>query len=125
MRIKELKVAIADDFVEENIKQVLLQAVKKNFRLRFVQGDRDGGSIFDDDDKTRLTFFADRNERLDRWVDNPEQVDDQKVWPEALGLAEQAGPDSLFRGLRSVLESDFVSLRAGRKRKRPQFYLPS
>ena len=91
-----------------------------------MQGARDGGSIFDDDDETRLTFFADRNECLDRWVDNPEQVDDRKVWPEALGLAEQAGPDSLFRGLRSVLESDHnMSSRNGRKPKRPQFYIPS
>ena len=63
----------------------------------------------------RLVSYADRNELLDQWVDNPEQVDDRKVWPEALKLAEQAGPDSLFRGLRSVLGGDYVSLPAGRK----------
>ena len=90
-----------------------------------MQGDRDGGSIFDDDDETRLTFFADRNERLDQWVDKTETVN-RKVWPEALTLAEKAGPDSLFRGLRSVLESDHImSTQSGRKRKRPQFYVPS
>jgi len=125
MRIKELQVVIADDFVEENIKQLLLQAVKNNFSLRSVQGDRDGESIFDDDDETRLTFLADRNEHLDQWVDNPESIE-QKVWPEALKLAERAGPNSLFQGLCSVLEGDSSGLRAaGRKRKRPQFYAPS
>jgi len=36
--------------------------------------------------------------------------------------AEKAGPDALFRGLRSVLQSDYGSLPGGRKRKRPQYY---
>ena len=124
MHVKELQVVFDSDFDAENAKQLLLQAVKNNFSLRSVQGDRDGGSIFDDDDETRLTFFAGRNEHLDQWVDSPETVE-QKVWPEALNLAEKAGPDSLFRGLRSVLGGDYVSLRAaGRKRKHPEYYTP-
>ena len=32
------------------------------------------------------------------------------MWPDALGLAERAGPTALFRGLRSVLERDYVSV---------------
>ena len=103
--------------------RILLRAVENNFSLRSVQADRDGRSIFDDDDETRLTFFADRNERLDQWMDNPETVE-QKVWPEALKLAEKSGPNSLFRGLRSVLGGDSTGLRVGRKRKRPQYYVP-
>ena len=124
MRIKQLHVVISDAVHDENDKQLLLQAVKNNFSLRSIRGERPSGrDIFDDDDKARLVFYANRNERLDQWVDNPEPVD-RKVWPEALGLAEQAGPNSFFRGLRSVLQSDYVSLQAGRKRKRPQYYAP-
>jgi len=126
MRIKGLEIEVdSDRYDEANVKQLLLQAVKNNFSLRSVQGDRDGESIFDDDDETRLTFLADRNEHLDQWVDNPESIE-QKVWPEALKLAERAGPNSLFQGLRSVLGGDSSGLRAaGRKHKRPQFYAPS
>jgi len=43
----------------------------------------------------------------------------------ASGLAETAGPNALFCGLRSVLESDYGSLPVGRKRKRPQYYTPA
>jgi len=90
-----------------------------------VQSDRDCRSIFDDADQTRLVFYADRNERLDQWMDNPETVE-HKVWPDALKLVEKAGPNFLFRGLRSVLGGDSTGSRCGkRKRKRPQFYIPS
>ena len=123
MRVKELKVEFASDFDEENIKHVLLQAVKNNFSLQFIWGEHRERDIFEEDDEARLFFYADRNERLDQWVDNAETVD-RKVWPDALKLAEKAGPDSLFRGLRSVLENDHTSSRSGRKRKRPQFYVP-
>jgi len=121
MRIKELQVVIGGGF-EENGKQVFLLAVMNNFSLRSVHGCRiDGADVFDDEDKKRLTLYAHRNERLDEWVDSPETVD-QKLWPEALTLTEKAGLNLLFRGLRSVLGGDFVSLQSGRKRKRPQFY---
>ena len=119
MGIKELQVAISDAVDEEDTKPLLLQAIKNNFSLRFVDCNR-GRDVFDADDKMRLVFYANRNERLDEWVGNPETVQEQKVWPEALTLAERAGPNSLFRGLRSVVESDYVSWPAGRKRKRPQ-----
>jgi len=38
-----------------------------------------------------------------------------------LGLAEKAGPNALFRGLRSVFERDYVSVPGRGKRKRPQY----
>jgi len=130
MPIKKLEIGVNGDRYdeEENVKQLLLQAVKKNFSLRSVhaysRSGLDSNDIFNAEEKTRLVFYADRNELLDQWATNPEQVNDRKVWPEALKLAEQAGPDSLFRGLHSVLESDYISVRAGRKRKRPRYYAP-
>jgi len=44
------------------------------------------------------------------------------VWPEALGLAEKAGPDTLFRSLRSVLSSGYGLSHGKRKRKRLGYY---
>ena len=125
MRVKELQVVMASDFDVEDAKPLLLQAIKNNFSLLSVKGKRVREELFDANDKTRLVFYAGRNERLDQWVENPE-TSEQKLWPEALKLAEKAGPDSLFRGLRSVLGGDSAGLRAvGRKRKRPQYYAPS
>jgi len=128
MRVKDLKVIIASYFDEGNAKPLLLRAIKNNFSLRsvkFVKAQLPEIDLFDANDKLRLAFYANRNKRLDQWADNPETVSDRKVWPEALKLAEQAGPDSLFRGLRSVLADDSAGLRVGRKRKRPQYYAPS
>jgi len=115
MRIKELTVILENHLEQENAKRGLLHAVKENFSLQALIGRCNGRDLFNDDDKLRLVFYADRNERLDQWVDNPEKVD-CKVWPEALKLAERAGPDSLFRGLQSALGSDYVSLGAKRRR---------
>ena len=145
MKLKELEVSFRNvegsgdedddeeegEFGRETIRHDLLHAVKNNFSLRSVKGKFSFGfgedlNLFEStEDKQRLAFYANRNVRLDQWVDNPEMVEQRKVWPEALGLAERAGPDALFRGLRSVLESDYMSLPGGRKRKRPQFYAPS
>jgi len=76
MRVNELEVFIASD--QQNVnKQLLLQAVRNNFSLRSVAGrccrrfERD---LFDDNDKTRLVFYANRNELFDQWVDNSETV---------------------------------------------------
>jgi len=131
--LKELEVRfILDDEYQEPVldievvKQDLLHAIKNNFSLRLVKGYivDDGSDLFAAaEDKQRLAFFAIRNESLEQWVDNPKKVN-QKVWPEALALAEKAGPDSLFRGVRSVLGSDSTSLSVGRKRKRPLYYTP-
>ena len=140
MKLKELEVVFdheedSDDedeteveFDQETIRQDLLHAVKNNFSLRSVTS-----IVFDEDldlfqsaeDKETLAFYANRNESLDQWVDHPETVEQQKVWPEALNLAQRAGPNALFCGLHSVLERDYGSLPGGRKRKRPQRYAPS
>ena len=121
MKLKELEIDLASSFTEA-LKQDLLRAVENNFTLLSVKGELPNGRDFfdSDDDKQRLASCANRNESLDQWVDHPEIVEQQKVWPDALGLAERAGPSALFRGLRSVLERDYVSLPDSRKRKRPQ-----
>ena len=129
MKLKELEIVLAAfNFTNvEAFKQDLLHAVEKNFSLLSVKGEigYDGSDLFDSaEDKQTLAFCAKRNECLDQWVENPETFD-RKVWPEALSLAERAGPAALFRGLHSVLESDYVKLPAGRKRKRPRYYVPS
>jgi len=133
MKLKELETVFdhADEdeeegeFGRETIRHDLFHAVKNNFSLRSVTARRFGFDLFDSaEDKETLAFYANRNESLDQWVDHPETVE-KKVRPDALGLAERAGPDALFRGLHSVLESDYVSLPGCRKRKRPQYYAPT
>ena len=124
MRIKELKIVFHSQIEEENAKEGLLEAVKDNFSLQALIGIQSERDIFDDEEKARLVFYADRNQRLDQWVDNPESVEG-KVWPDSLALAEKAGPSSLFRGLRSVLGRDYVSLQSGRKCKHAQSYAQS
>ena len=143
MKLKELEVKFWDNgdsddedepeggFDREAIRQDLLNAAKNNFSLRSVAARIDDYSgeeldLFESiEDKQTLELYANRNECLDQWVDHPETVEQKKVWPDALGLAEKAGPDALFRGLRSVLERDYGSLPGGRKRKRPQYYTPA
>jgi len=147
MKLKELEIEIevwdeedSDDedeaegeFSRETIREDLLHAVKNNFSLQsvkaamFTQNDDEREiDLFERaEDKHRLAFYSNRNESLGEWVDNPEMVDQRKVWPEVLSLAERAGPSALFRGLRSVLQSDYVSLPGKRKRKRPQRYAPA
>ena len=112
MRIRELDIVFGwhrRNLPEHvNPRQELLQAVKNNFTLRSVKGKLQNDDLFGTaEDKETLAFYASRNESLDQWVDHPEKVE-QKVWPDALGLAERAGPDALFRGLRSVLERDYA-----------------
>ena len=135
MKLKELVLELFcededDEFSPETIRQDLLHAVKNNFSLRSVEAslfsDNDESDLFEStEDKHSLACYANRNELLDQWVDHPETVEQRKVWPDALSLAQKAGPNSLFCGLRSVLERDYVSLPSGRKRKRPQIYAPS
>jgi len=122
MRIRELVVSFERQFRREHMQNFLL-AVKNNFSLRSVKGEI--GDEFSAEDKKTLAFYANRNECLDQWVNKPEMVEHQKLWPDALGLAEKAGPSALFSGLRSVLGRDYVSLPCGRKRKHPQYQVSS
>ena len=134
MKVIELKIGFIsfhydrddeDEVDRETTKQALFHAVKNNFSLRSLKAELTGTDLFDNDDKQTLAFYVNRNESLDEWVDNPETVDQQKVWPEALSLAERAGPGALFRGLRSVLGRDYVSMPGKRKCKRTRDQLSS
>jgi len=113
-------------FGQETIRQDLLHAVKNNFSLRSLKAYVEANLFVTRQNKKTLAFYANRNEQLDQFVNNPESVKQRKLWPEALGLAQRAGPDALFRGLRLALESDYVVPKGGRKRKRPStIYAPS
>ena len=141
IRIRELEVDFWDgedrddeepEFVLETVRQDLLNAVKNNFSLQSVKArtllnswDTESDLFDTVDEKQRLTFYVNRNEQLDQWANNPETVKQRKVWPDALNLAQRAGPDALFGGLRLVLQSDYVKLSGNRKRKRPQSYTPA
>jgi len=57
-------------------------------------------------DQQRLAFYANRNERLKEWVEKPDVVG-RELWPEALSLSQQAGPDALFKSLCNVLGKDY------------------
>jgi len=130
LKVRELELKYI--YYNERVAHALLDAIRKNFSLRSVVGGvysvmaeniEDSSfrrELFTEHDKEKLAFYADRNERLGQWVCNPKTVE-KKVWPDALKLAEESGPNSIYQGLRLVVESDYVSLpsRSG-KRKRPQ-----
>ena len=113
MRIRELYIAFGEQILRHTVnpRQNLLLAIKNNFSLRSVKAITETRGVPDlfgtAEDKQRLAFYASRNESLDQWVDTPETVEDRKVWPEALNLAQKAGPTALFRGLHSVLGRDY------------------
>jgi len=143
MKVKKLDIELVEcDWLQhcqvtEEDKEQLLHAVKKNLRLRslqctlrrrhYITQTEEKRDLFDQGErKRRLAFYIHRNECVGQFAEEPEKVD-RKVWPDALGLAQQAGKDVLFTSLLSVLGSDYVNLFAGgrRKRKRPQQFEPS
>ena len=122
MKLKDLEVAVHSTLNSPNTKEALLEAVRNNFCLRSVVGkvrdgpfDVDRADLFAEEDEQRLEFYFDRNQRVVEWVENPATVH-RDVWPEALKLAERAGPDTLFQSMRA-LSGDGIGLKKG-KRKR-------
>jgi len=125
-KLKELELVII--YNGPNMKQDLLEALKNNYSLRSVKGgtanftfntDDEIEELFNDDDKRRLAFFAERNARLDAWTENPSLVP-RDLWPYALDLAVKAGRESLFCSLRSALGFDALQAKQGKRtRKRP------
>ena len=96
----------------------VLRAVKQNFSLRSLKATMSGGdAFFTDDDKVLLQFYIDRNKRLAQWVASPATVP-RLLWPDALGLALEAGENSLYRSLQAVLGDEVESALGQRKRKR-------
>lgn len=127
MKAKELELVFHPRLLtgDRNAKAELMEALKNNFSLRSVKGkvrgdgaapNDDGNELFIDEDQDRLAFYAERNERLSEWIDNPSKVS-REVWPEALVLAQKAGRGSLFSSLRALSGSGVGSVRGKRKSK--------
>ena len=102
MRIGKLVIDSIVYTPSDDDKQQLLVAIDRNYSL--VSVEVMGSRMFNDDQKAKLKFCADRNGKMQEWIGDPGVVADPKLWPEALHLADEAGQDSLYRGLRSVLQ---------------------
>jgi len=104
------------------MKQRLLCGIKKNFSLRVVTAlHQDQRPLFGQETgQQRLDFYANRNVHLEEWVEKPDVLV-RELWPEALSLAQQAGPDALFKSLQYVLGKDYAKVSSsGKKRKRTE-----
>jgi len=115
MKLRELVMTVL--VVEENMKQDLVEAVKRNFSLLSLES-----NILDDDPvfRARIQFYLDRNARLEQWIQNPASVP-RELWPEAMKLALDAGHGILYAFLRALAgsQSDSLQQKSGeRKRKR-------
>ena len=118
MKLRDLDVGIYYDINTPKNKTDLLQAFKRNFTLHNAKVcNASNREVFDEGEKELLKVYTDRNKRLAQWIENPSLIP-TRLWPEALGLALEAGADSLYRSLLVVLGSDFVSAKRGKKRKR-------
>jgi len=109
MTLTELHVAVRPKLNSLITRESLLEAVGNNFCQLSVQGtvlqhprSRRRGSrhdlFADAEDKQRLEFYKDRNQRLEEWVTDPAPVRED-VWPEALELAGRAGPNTLYQSM--------------------------
>ena len=118
MKIQELEFQLNSQLrVGADRKQDLLRAVKQNFSLRSLKVDFTGGrAFFTDDDKKQLQFYFDRNKCMAQWVANPDTIP-RLLWPDALGLALEAGEDSLYLSLQAVLGNEVESAVGKKKRK--------
>ena len=125
MKVKDFEVTVVSSLNNRTTKDALLEAVQNNFCLRTVTGKVQSGNsighdradLFGEGDKQRLEFFAERNQLVVEWVENPATVH-RDVWPEAMKLAERAGPDTLFQSLRALSGSGIGLAQGKRKRKR-------
>jgi len=104
----------------EIMRQRLLQEIKSNFSLRSLTVQYEDMPLFGQaTEQRRLAFYLNRNERLEEWVEKPDVLG-REFWPEALSLAQRAGPDALYKSLQSVLGKDYVKVESsscGKKRK--------
>lgn len=98
MKTRDFEFVLDLNFLPRGAERILLESFKDNFRLDSVEAMREAirwehGELFDDE--KNLAFYLDRNKRVDEWIEKPRTVS-QKVWPEALHLADPSGPESLF-----------------------------
>ena len=123
MKIQELEIGFGWEMLGRdggNRQQDLLRAVKRNFCLRSLKGNFPGGHpFFTDDDEKLLQFYFDRNKRLAQWVANPDTIP-PLLWPDALGLALEAGENSLYRSLQAVLGDESEAAAVGQRSRERQ-----
>ena len=111
--------------IDNNMKHRLMTALESNYSLQSVDGSTRQNRwsavtlLFDENDKHRLQLFADRNDRLAKWIENPNTIE-RNLWPDYLNLAEEAGPDTLLACLRALSGYELVSPQGRRKRKAEQ-----
>lgn len=107
MPIREL--AFATDyafvagFAPRDVYQRFFDALKRNLGLQSIKAESNfvcvkSSELFDHAEQKRVAFYMDRNERLGKWLDNPETVP-QELWPEALKLTLDAGKNILYESL--------------------------
>jgi hypothetical protein len=99
-----------------DMKGDILGAIKRNASLRTIVANN-----FDEGDRIKLNSYSSRNKFLAEWMENP-NVMSKTAWPEALVAAQPSGPDTVFRILRVL--APFLGPPC-RKRRRPDFYVPS
>jgi len=123
--IRELVISCFEPFESRGI---ILEIARRNFSLRDVatahhplgQNDLSG-----DEDQRLLQFFANRNERMDEWMEHPADSVPKHLWPNVLHVASRGGdPSVLFRSLIAI-SGDLAPSKRTRKRRPPTYYAPS
>jgi hypothetical protein len=102
MQVKALKIELHDD-IQEDIKEAILRAVKRNASLcRFYIAS--GVNWFGDEDWMETASYLRRNTFLAQWITSPNAVP-MAAWPEYLDAAQVTGPDTVFFVLRALAPS--------------------
>jgi hypothetical protein len=124
MQVETFELTLGDYL--KDMKEGFMGAVKRNASLLTVVVNIYGGDWLDNNnDKRKLLSYSARNEFLSQWMENPTVVP-KAAWSEYLAVAEITGPETVFRILLSLAPSlgPFEGVQR-RKRRRPNFYLPS
>lgn len=108
--------------IPKRVRKNILKMAKSNFSLREIRFGQQG--LPEEEEQQRLQFYADRNEHMEQWIDEPEMVP-KHLWRHGLTTAARArDPSVLFSSLIAI-SGDLGSIRSGRKRKRPTVFDPS
>jgi hypothetical protein len=124
MQVENLEFSIYSGF--QHVKAGIVQAVKRNGSLRNVYANKEYClDWLDDGDSGKLISFTERNKLLVQWTENSTVVP-KAAWSEYLVVAQTTGPNTVFSILRALAPSlgPFEGEQC-RKRRRPDFYVPS
>jgi len=119
LQVEELGFSI--QFQGERAREQLLQSIKRNSSLRKVTSRgliRSGGAT-----EKKVEHYMVRNSCMAEWIENPTTIP-ERVWFRALHKASEMQPDVLYRALHAIAR-EISTAKTTRKRKRPQFYVPS